>query len=244
MKKAFCLFLCLFFALTPLLASAQTEYPICQGTVTDLALVFSETTQADLSTLSDRYEKATGGRLYVVTRHFLGGKDVRAYAASLFDAWQLNDRDILLLMVIGEETAALQAGAKARQSLPEETAATLRSAYFEAPYQARLYDEAAAQLCLEACRQVARASGKTVSGSGLFGKAAENTVEGERSWTQTLSDLFSTLVEKSAAPSETSAPVEREDKKTGVSPMKTIVVLCIIYFLFFRKRRRKRAGKA
>ena len=115
MRKFFrllCLALC---GLCLLLPSALSEsLPPCQGVVTDLAGVLSTDTAAGLETLAQRMEAAGCGRLYVVTRHFLGGKDARAYADRLFAAWGLQDKDGLLLLAVGEETYALSLGSAAQ----------------------------------------------------------------------------------------------------------------------------------
>jgi uncharacterized membrane protein YgcG len=63
--------LCLFLAAP---AFAATEYPPRpSGTVADLAGVLGDQAIKDLETLSERMEAASDGRLFVLTRHFLGG---------------------------------------------------------------------------------------------------------------------------------------------------------------------------
>ena len=93
------------------LASAETEYPPRpDGTVSDLAGVLGEQAIQDMETLNQRLESAAGGRIFVLTRHFLGGADVQQYADKVFEVWGLNDFDALLLLVVGEEDFALTQG--------------------------------------------------------------------------------------------------------------------------------------
>ena len=113
MKKMISLLISLMLLLGALPALAQQTYPECTGTVTDLALVLGDETIRDLEKLNSRYEALTDGRIYLVTRHFLGGRDVNEYAEELFDAWKLQDQDVLMLMVIGEESYAMHLGKKA-----------------------------------------------------------------------------------------------------------------------------------
>ena len=63
------------------LANAEREYPPRpSGTVSDLAGVLGEKTMEDLETLNQRLNDAANGRIFVLTRHFLGGADAQQYA--------------------------------------------------------------------------------------------------------------------------------------------------------------------
>ena len=75
--KASALLLALVLCLgTVSLAHAETEYPPRpSGTVSDLAGVLGEKTLEDMETLNRRLEEASGSRIFVLTRHFLGGAD-------------------------------------------------------------------------------------------------------------------------------------------------------------------------
>lgn len=238
MKKLAIIALCAWLALLPLAALGEITYPASQGSVTDLANVLSENTVEDIDELSARYESAVDGKLYVVTRHFLGGKDIKNYAQSLFDAWELQENDMLFLLVIGEESYALQLGETAQKALPNEMAATYLSTYFHADYMARRYDAAVAVLLPQAAKRVASAEGETLSDAGLFGAAEESKTPA--SFIQDLDGMFSTLLIGSG---DNAAPEERnilqEDKSSGISIWKIILVIIILRTIFKRKKRKR-----
>ena len=76
-------------------AMAETKYPPRpQGTVADLAAVLGEQTIADMETLNTRLNTAAGGKVYVLTRHFLGGVNAANYAKKVFDVWGLGKNDV------------------------------------------------------------------------------------------------------------------------------------------------------
>ena len=132
----------------------ETQYPLSQGAVTDLAGVLGEKTAQDFAALSERLQAACGARLHVVTRHFLGGQDAAAYAQGLFDSWGLEGQDVLLLMVIGEENYALAVGRQARQALSADTQTSLLATHFRAAFLNRQYDEALADPVYDRIAQV------------------------------------------------------------------------------------------
>lgn len=240
MKKIAIIALCAWLALLPLAALGESAYPAMQGTVTDLANVLSESTVADLSELSDRYEDAVGGQLYVITRHFLGGKDVKSYADSLFDAWDLQEQDMLFLLVIGEENYALQLGDMAENALPDEMATTYLSSYFHSDYMARRYDAAVASLIPQVAKRIASAEGETLSDAGLFGMAEE--IQSPSSFIQDLDTMFATLV---ISDDDDEIRIEehnilQEDKSSGISIWKIILVIIILRTIFGKKKKRKR----
>ncbi len=239
------LVLCLFVMLCALPASAA-EYPAAQGTATDLAGVLSASTVSDLEMLSERYDDAVDGKLYVLTRHFLGGADARAYAKELFTAWDLDDDDALLLLVIGEEDYALHLGDKAAQSLPSESRSVLLGTYFRDKYLARDYDGAVGDTMSHLTSQLARAKGETVSTDGLFGSASAPAQQ-PQALTEIKSgidDLWNSLFSYEYEQADTQAVAQedafnREDESTGFSMKRLIIFAVIVYFLFFRKKRRR-----
>ena len=152
---------------------AETEYPPRpSGTVSDLAGVLGEKALEDLETLNQRLDEAAGSRIFVLTRHFLGGADAQQYADQVFQVWGLSDSDALLLMVIGEETYALSLGAAAKKAVPADTQTSLLASHFRSFYLNRAYDNALADLAVSLGQTMAKASGSTLNTAGLFGAAA------------------------------------------------------------------------
>ncbi len=148
------------------------SYPLMQGTVTDLANVLGTQTATDIAELSTRLSTQTGSSLYVVTRHFLGGADTKAYARELFGRWGLTQNDALLLMVIGEDSYALVLGDALQSIMPAEVQSTTLSTTFRTPYLNRQYDQAVAGLSLKLVEQISRSYNTTVSSAGLLGQTA------------------------------------------------------------------------
>ena len=221
------------------LASAESQAPVSQGAVTDLAGVLRNDTITDAEILSQRLEKATGGQVYVVTRHFLGGAETLEYGQYLFDAWELGEMDCLLLMVIGEENYALIPGNKLDRLVPAESRNTLLANYFRTPYLNRDYDGAVSGLLLAFSENLSRAAGNMVDTAGLFGRAAqpqENTI---KTWNALWNSMFAQVEE-----TEENDWAERQAQEETESNWRTVIIWAlVIYFLFFRKKKRRRSKR-
>lgn len=220
--------------------ACAADYPAPQGAATDLADVLSSDTISDLTALSKRYESATGGEMYVMTRHFLGGADVYEYAKELFKAWKLKKDDALLLLVIGEESYALCLGEKAAEALPAESRSVMLGNYFREKFLARDYDGAVGDLAARLAVYLAKARGEELSVSGLFGSAAPAESAFSAGIVADLFDnLFSTGYETANDAQTQEDAFAKEDEKTGFSYKRLIIFALIIYFIFFRKKRRR-----
>ena len=226
-------------------AFAETKYPPRpQGTVADLAGVLGEQSIADLETLNTRLNTAVGGKLYVLTRHFLGGVNATTYAKKVFDVWALGTNDALLLMVIGEETYALSLGAEAEKAVPADTQISLQANRFRGAYLARQYDEALSQLALNLGQSLAKAKNQTLDVSGLFGQQAIQSTPQP----QTTEDWWYGMF----ARDDYDAREHDDDRywqdwqnewyyeETRINWRSVIIWGLVIYFLFFRKKRRRR----
>lgn len=234
MRKAglWCLILILCWAfLFP--AQGENSYPASQGKVTDLAGVISPQCAQDLAELSQRLEKAASGSLYVVTRHFLGGKSTQDYADGLFEAWKLGQGDGLLLLVIGEDAFALSLGKEAAQRLPGEMRTALLG-QFRSVYLSRAYDQAVTQLTLSLAQSLAKAAGKSLNTAGLFGKEEIQSTPAPLDLGAVFQDMFGTSYKEDQ-------PVkDHQDEESDTNWRSVIIWGLVIYFLFFRKKKRKR----
>ncbi len=226
-------------------AFAATKYPPRpQGTVADLAAVLGEQTISDLETLNAKLNTATGGKVYVLTRHFLGGVNAANYAKKVFDVWGLGKNDALLLMVIGEETYALALGGDAEKALPNDTQISLLANHFRNPFLARKYDEALADTARQLSQTLAKAKNQTVDTTGLFGQTAIQSTPQP----QTADDWWYGMF----ARDDYDARESDNDKfwqdwrnqwnyeETRINWRSVIIWGLVIYFLFFRKKRRHR----
>lgn len=221
-----------------LLPAAQAEdYPPFQGIVADVAGVLSEETISDLKALSQRMEQKIGGHIYVLTRHFLGGASPQVYADKVFEIWDLGENDALLLMVIGEESYALTLGSLARSSLNKETENSLLAASFRPDFLNRNYDQAVGAFSKAWAQALARAQGETMNETGLFSDTAAQSTPQPQSLNEIWQGMFAQndYVEE---PWDWGA--EWEVEETHVNWRGILIWAIVIYFLFFRKKRRRR----
>ena len=230
-------------------AHAETEYPPRpQGAVADLAGVLGEQTIQDLDQLSQRLEDTSGGHLYVLTRHFLGGMNAQAYANKVFSVWGLEEQDALFLIVVGEENYALALGSLARQAVPADTQTSLQANHFRTAFLNRQYDEAMADLAVSLCQSLAKAWGDQLNVSGLFGQAAIQSTPQP----QSIGDLWSGMFAR-----EDYAAREDDDdflwqnwqdewqyEERHINWRGIIIWGLVIYFLFFRKKKKYNFGHA
>ena len=236
--RAFALVLALIVCLGVLPAArADTDYPPFQGIVADVAGVLGEETIADLKTFSDRLEMATGGHVYVLTRHFLGGADANQYAQKVFEVWSLTDRDALLLMVIGEETYALALGAVAKAALPSETQTSLLGAQFRPAYLNRQYDEAVGSLAVALGQALAKNTGETINVNGLFGRASVQSTPRPQSSNQMWQGMFA---QDDYYEEPWNWDYEWEYEDTHINWRGLLIWGLVIYFLLFRRKRHRR----
>ncbi len=240
-QKIFALLLCFVLLLASVNHAFAVNYPDKGAYVQDQASVLSEQICKELDALNERTEKAFGGHLYVYVCHFLGGMSVKEYANGLFTHWQLGENDALLLMVIGEETYALSSGSNVQKALSGENGDVLLGTYFRMRYLARSYNEALNTLLPEMASRMAAQLSASLDTSGLFGTSVTEPTKAPTasfSWSDFVSSAFS----DSADTDSKNDGIDREEKSTGFSLKKALLVLIILYFLFGRKKK-KRGGR-
>ena len=113
-------------------AALAVSYPAQRGAVNDDAGVLSEQTAADIEQLNTAARSADIS-FVVATRHFLGGADAQAYCDGLFEAWKLDQKAALVLLVIGEERYAVAVGQGVRDMSGQEQINRLLAAKLRAP---------------------------------------------------------------------------------------------------------------
>ena len=226
-------------------AFAETKYPPRpQGTVADLAGVLGEKTISDMETLNTRLNTAAGGKLYILTRHFLGGVNASNYAKKVFDVWSLDKNDALLLMVIGEETSAIALGSAAEKAVPNDTQISLLANHFRNAFLARKYDEALADVTVQLGQTLAKAKNQTLDVTGLFGQ----TVLQSTPQPQTTDDWWYGMFARDDYDAREndndqywkSWQNEWHSEETRINWRSVIIWGLVIYFLFFRRKRRRR----
>lgn len=225
--------------------SSQPRYPKRpEGAVADdtVMRVLDDQTVADLNTLSDRLYEASGSRLYVAAVDFCNRASIESYAAELFRQWDLKERDALLMMAVGEGSRVLTGGEAALSILDRTTQERLLGGHFDSLYHALSYSRAAAELSVAAAQELAKPAALNVS--GLFGTFAapdlndaapaqqsNEAPDGEGSG---LFDSFQDWADSVQQMNENQASARRFNWR-GL-----LIWGLVIYFLFFRKKARKR----
>lgn len=229
-------------------AAAET-YPIRRGAVNDDAAVLSDSTAADVDTLNTR----STANFTVITRHFLGGADAQQFCDGLFEAWNLKSNDVLLLLVIGEERYAATLGSDILgNSISSEQLNSIFSAKLRQSFiQDRNYDAAVGDFLLAVSSQIARAEGKTLNTSGLFGSAqtaetttnnAGNTNSGSwySSWS---SDGWSSFFSDSDLGTAGQGDADYDyDRDSGFSIGKLILIAVVLMIIVRNRRRNGKSG--
>lgn len=117
--------------------------------VDDLAEVLHPRLVESVNAYALQMEGSMDVSFRVITRDFLGGKNIRAYADEILAA-QDDPRLLLLVMVIGEEGYEVVIGETARNLISPEKAESLLNAHFRGPYLVdRDYSRAVAAFLLE-----------------------------------------------------------------------------------------------
>lgn len=236
-----CLSLLLCLSLLPA-AQGESQLPTCQGAVTDLAGVLSDETARDVAVLSERLDDDAWGEMYVVTRHFLGGADARAYGKALFEDWNLGEWDALLLLVIGEESYALILGEEAESALPADAQTSLLATRFRGAYLNREYDAAVAGLLVPLAESIAKAQGESLKTAGLFGQAEIQATPAPQDWTSFRQDMNSMWQDMFGEDFYEEPEHVESSKDSGIGWRTILIWGLVIYFLFFRKKRKYNFG--
>ncbi len=221
--------LLLLISLTALLcapALAEPRYPESGGVVTDAAAVLSASTVEDLRAFSDQLRKKADMPLRVATVDFLDGASLADYGEGLFDRWDMDDEELLLLLSVGEDRFAFFPGEDVE--LSAAVLNKLLSVYFEAPFLRQDYDGAIRALMPALCDEVNKAYRCQVSASGLFGQAERHHTE----WAGRATE------EATAAPTVRQVVTE-EDRSTGFSLGKVVLTVLLLMVIFGNDKKRR-----
>ena len=230
-KRILCLLAMLLLALP---ASAEPRYPEKGGVATDAAAVLSAGVLEDLRTLDKRLDKADVPQICLATVDFLDTQEVQAYADALFDLWSLDNDEMLLLMCVGEECYAISAGRDVDRLLSASVQEKLLTSRFREPFLAERYDAAVSAFIPALVSGLSKACGETVRTDDLFDSASDNRLS---SWARSLAASLSGDEEESL--------FTRENKKSGFSLLKVIVIVVLLVLIFgtFRRVRKDKAPR-
>lgn len=219
------------------LEPTETSYPMQRSYINDDAAVLGAETVEDVNALNERLWSA---KFTVATRHFLGGNDVQEYCKGLFDYWQLDADDVLLLLVIGEERYAVCMGDQVSGYVSSEQLGSLMSTHLRAPFvTVRDYDGAVGNFLMALSRHIVRASGEEVDFGGLFG--TEETVPDMLfdNWSGNWWEGFFAENDYNED-SLYKVAVDDEFYEAYEVDYSSLLVLAVVFFFVIRRRRRQR----
>lgn len=232
-RKGF-IFVLLLVLLCSLCAQAEPRYPEQDGNTTDTARILSATALEDLSTVDKRLKKADAMRLKIATVDFLDGEDVDDYAAALFDRWDLEDEDVLLLLAIGNDEYAIFAGEDAARLLTPALQQELLREHLAPLFAQQDYEGAVASFTLAFVEEANRLYGEKVSTSGLFGRSASGLFDNFA-----VSQFLAGLSDE-----EDGSIFTRVDKSTGFSFLKVVLIVLVLLVIFGGRSSKTRSRAA
>lgn len=240
----------LFLLITVLLLSGLLVVSAQVYDVEDLAEVLHPELVKQISTLNIQLKEELDIQVKVITRHFLGGKNVQAYANQTLES--LNDDGlVLLVIVIGEERYAAAIGSKAIELLSSDKAEALLNEYFREPYlKERAYDRALASFLLETGNFLQARTGKRLLPNNLLQEFAGRTAVSQppasaapddgTSWLDSIFEDVQRSVEN-AVQYDNNAREAAEGQGKGISLFQ-IALIGFILFKIFGKKRNGRNG--
>ncbi len=121
------------------------------GCVLDVAGVLEGETVERVLKENETLRAATGASITVVTVDVLGGKEVSAYANSLYETWGLGDTEgqngLLVLLAVEDKTYWLIQGAGLRDDLTDDALRDYAWNYLERDFSEGNYDAGTRKLC-------------------------------------------------------------------------------------------------
>ncbi len=250
MRKRLALCLCLLVAALPLSAFAAVRLPAQRGVVTDDANVLGAQTAADIAEYAEKVESETDVRLHVAIVHFLDGMEASTYAQTLFEKWELEGNDVLLLGAAGEDAFATAMGAEATALLGEKNADNLlyTSSTFSTLFRGQQYDAAFNAYFTAFNALLEKQTGESIKLGKLFGNkqtAVTPQAQAQAYGSQLWSEVMDAIRDNSE---DYQVYHERHEARTnGLSAGGWIVLAVLILIIFgqsdpVRKARRTRGG--
>lgn len=242
-KRVFALLLALML-LVPLCALGALRMPEHRGTVTDDANVLAAQTVSDLNSYAQKLAEKADVNLHVALVHFLDGAEVQSYANTLFDLWELENDDLLLLGAAGEDSFAAVMGNDVQKVLGKTNAENLlfTSSEFSSFFRTQQYDAAIAAYCTALNELVHKQTGESIRMDGLFGQAAADPIQQVQQYGSALwSDVMQSISESSQ---DYLAHHEREEREeNGLTAGGWIVLIVLIVIMTRQSKAQRRYGQ-
>ncbi len=213
--------------------------------VDDQAAVIDVNLAGEITALSKLSEDNLGIGLRVLTKHFLGGADIRTYAEKTLSEKPGNESLVLLAVIIGEESYHAALGSRTEEMLGREKVENLLTGHFRQPFiRDRAYDRALASFFLALSEHIQSAVGKELPANRLLLDYAERTAvkpavtsapASPVSWLEgILSDAENSVRNADRYVQETRQAEEGSGK--GMSWFQIALIGFILYKVFGRKR--------
>lgn len=242
-KRVFALLLALML-LVPLCALGALRMPEHRGTVTDDANVLSAQTVSDLNSYAQKLAEKADVNLHVALVHFLDGAEVQSYANTLFDLWELENDDLLLLGAAGEDSFAAVMGNDVQKVLGKTNAENLlfTSSEFSSFFRTQQYDAAIVAYCTALNELVHKQTGESIRMDGLFGQATADPIQQVQQYGSALwSDVMQSISESSQ---DYLAHHEREEREeNGLTAGGWIVLIVLIVIMTRQSKAQRRYGQ-
>ena len=244
MKKRVFILLLTLILLVPLCALGALRMPEHRGTVTDDANVLSAQTVSDLNSYAQKLAEKADVNLHVALVHFLDGAEVQSYANTLFDLWELENDDLLLLGAAGEDSFAAVMGNDVQKVLGKTNAENLlfTSSEFSSFFRTQQYDAAIAAYCTALNELVHKQTGESIRMDGLFGQATADPIQQVQQYGSALwSDVMQSISESSQ---DYLAHHEREEREeNGLTAGGWIVLIVLIVIMTRQSKAQRRYGQ-
>lgn len=214
--------------------------------VDDLAGVFSSPFVYDLTSFAKSMETDLGIPLTVLTRHFLGGKNIQAFAEDTLKTLPDAEKAILFVLVIGEENYAVAIGGETRKILDPVKAEALLNDHFRSLYLGeRAYEKATAAFLTEAGAYLETRTGRAMKGGNALTKyvrEASREIVLPTLAPNTLDDIMGSVFEDANQSVENARRYgedarEAEEPNRGLSLFQIALIGFILYRIFGRKNR-------
>lgn len=221
--------------------------------VDDPANVFSPAFSTDLAAYSRAMEDRAGIPLKVITRHFLGDKNINTFAKESLSALPEAANAVLLVMVIGEDAYAVAIGSETQKVFSPEMAESLLSNHFRTPYLTdRAYEKAVASFVLETGVYLEGRLGKSLNTGDLMTEYVQGsarkivlpTIQPHNS-----DDIFGSIFEDAPKSREDArrydedARCAEDDSEKGLSLFQIAIIGFVLYKIIGRGNRKNNSNQ-
>lgn len=227
--------LCAMLPCSTALAAIRPAIPAPEGPVVDAASVLTAATVNDLRQLCQTIANKTGVNLQVVSVDFTDGLRPGDYADQLYQQWHLGTRDLLLLMIVGQDQCALLTGNDVK--LSHSACDKLSEIAFKVDDQSHDYNQAMARFAPALADELSKTYNTTISTAGLFGTpaAAEQPAE---NWKEQLNKLLNSTANNTPRHEDRSSKAADNDDDDGIFGWIVLAIILLLIFGNGKKRRR------